>query len=313
MKLVLLFEDNLHPDLIPAMEALSKKTITQIREAGIGIIPATENLGAPDRIPNADGSYSFNQSHRWHYSSYGALPRWLLGYVKMGMIYLAVYMAMDGSITTRAQHKSARDAGSDNFNAEIWENHDRSFKDVDAFIKYATTSLKDFVQKQPVDRFFGFIEPKHLKYGYYRPPEKVVDHGGLDDADDFQGGKMVDGWGVSDLVEKLVKLGKAGNQIDPNGIVIRIESTQLRRWLERSGYDVEPGLQGYSGYATISPKDAFATEYNGDITGELTIPNELKSMLMRRAAATSKRIMAAVQKELNKPSKGDLIQTQPEE
>lgn len=304
MKLVSIFEANVHPDLVPAMDQLTKKIVGQIRDAGVEIIQATSPIDKPRTEYDGD-NYKHNDAYRWNPSRWVA--RWLIGYIKVGTPYLAVYLGLDGSIVTQIQHKSTWSKED-----HIGELHHGYYDNVTKFLAYVEKSLKSFIAKKPEDRLLELIS--RLPYQdvfYYEPPAQKVNPEGLDDEDEFGSnyGHKNAHMGIMAAVTAAAKRLKQKQPVSAADFVLTFDMSKIKLWAERAGFDISipqvkyRGNQGYeleSRMLAASRDKVYATNEDGEILQEIDLPVDMALALKRRAAQAGDKIVRMAQKQATK-------------
>ena len=292
MKLATIYsEANIHPDLKPAMDQLTQKLVEQIRTAGVEIMPAHEDLTkARDTFVPGKG-WEYTPGHRWYHAGRGGPSRWLVGYIKMGLVYVAVYLGLDGSVLTQAQYRYRHRAGEE---PGIGQSYHRAFRDIASFMQYLHKKFKPFVSRGQLERFEEFVFSAKYRIKYSPPP--APPQSGLDDADEFyKGGYGPDAdFGVVAAATALSKRILKGERVDPNNISVLIDFGRARDWTEHSGLDLF--LPEYDHWIAANPKEAYIADAQGDYHEPLDWPKEAVGILINNARKISRTVVSRAQR-----------------
>lgn len=295
MKLAAIFED-IHPDLAPAIQKMNDGILAKIRAAGVEIMPAHENLGTPRLTKQSGGGYEYSKGYRWVQKRWS--QRWLVGYIKMGAPYLAVYAGFDGDILTELQYKYGP-SNSEHVN----ENYYRHYKNIDEFITYLNKKLKPFVSSEPLKRFEEFVfESQPIVY--YPPPVKVATGDDLDDKDEFYNsrGGLDNHMGVVAASQALGDLARSGQTIDPDNITSLFSGLTMRTWIEQSDIGIENNLE-WNSWVAANPKEVYIADSDGRYVKDAGWPREVEGLLLTYARAVSRKVMSRVKNVAAKPKK----------
>lgn len=298
MKLATLFQEaDIHPDLVPAVDQLTKKCVDKIKAADIGFMPAHESLTKSYGKPG----------YRWAYSGYGGSPRWLVGYAKMGPTWLGVYLAIDGSLITKKQqafdtYSNVADIAKGPPNAkDIYEDYYRYYKNIDAFVAYLRKTVKPFETTSPAQRIIGYIKKLPYLWIKYSPPDlkNTKDlSSGLDDKDEFEThGEENTHYGLMSAVSAVAETIASNGSVHPNDLALIFSIGHVKEWLERSGVDIEfPKGQAS---VRVSPEEVYTVSWQGTYE-PIEFSPEIDKSLKNFVTKVANKIINLAQKRVKK-------------
>lgn len=296
MKLAALFYEDIHPDLAPAIQKMNDAIVAKIRAAGVEIMPAHTDLGMPRYTKKGPYNYDFNQGYRWVQKRWS--QRWLVGYIKMGAPYLAVFAGLDGDILTELQHKSGP-PDSQNVN----ENYYRHYHNVDEFITFLEKKLKPFASSEPIKRFEKFVfESQPIVH--YPPPAKINTGNELDDEDEFynQHGGLDKHMGIVAASKALGDMVRQGQSIDHNNITTMFSGMTMKTWMDQSG--IEPGGElEWDNWVAANPKEVYIADSDGKFLRNADWPREVNGLLLTYARAVARKVISRAKNIAAKPKK----------